>query len=128
MVRSRAGRRCEYCQIHEKDLPFYPFHVEHVIARKHLGTDELDNLCWSCHQCNLAKASNLTGRDFATGRIVRLFNPRLDRWKRHFQWNGPRLEGKTARGRATIFVLNINTDRRLDLRRLLISAGRFPPE
>jgi hypothetical protein len=34
----------------------------------------------------------------------------------------------TACGRATIDVLNINAPYRIDLRELLIIAGRFPPE
>src|SRR5437763_266715 len=68
-VRSRARRRCEYCQLHEDDLPLFPFHVEHIVARKHSGTDSPDNLAWSCHHCNLAKSSNLSGIDPATGRV-----------------------------------------------------------
>ena len=58
LARSRAARRCEYCRLHESDLPLFPFHVEHIIARKHGGTDDPDNLAWSCHHCNLAKSSN----------------------------------------------------------------------
>ncbi len=48
-VRSRAGQRCEYCRLHEDDLPRFPFHVEHIIAKKHGGTDGHQNLAWSCH-------------------------------------------------------------------------------
>jgi hypothetical protein len=33
-VRKRAGRRCEYCQLHEDDDDFFSFHVEHVIAKR----------------------------------------------------------------------------------------------
>jgi hypothetical protein len=36
-VRERAGRRCEYCRLHEEDDDFLAFHVEHVIARQHGG-------------------------------------------------------------------------------------------
>jgi 5-methylcytosine-specific restriction endonuclease McrA len=75
LVRSRAGGRCEYCRLHEADLPLYPFHVEHIVAKKHHGEDDARNLAWSCHECNLAKSSNLSGRDFVSGRIVALFNP-----------------------------------------------------
>ena len=31
-VRDRAGRRCEYCRIHEDDDPFFTFPIDHVIA------------------------------------------------------------------------------------------------
>jgi HNH endonuclease len=127
LVRARAGQRCEYCRLHEHDLPLFAFHIEHILPRKHGGTDDPRTLAWSCHYCNLCKSSNLSGRDSITGRIVVLFNPRRQRWARHFAWDGPRLVGLTACGRATIAVMNINATHRLDLRELLIEAGLFPP-
>ena len=36
------------------------------------------------------------------------------------------LVGKTAIGRTTLYVLNINHVDRVEVRRLLIAAGRFP--
>ncbi len=127
VVRSRAARRCEYCRLHEDDLPLFPFHVEHIIPKKHRGTDDPMNLSWCCHHCNLAKSSNLSGVDPVTGRVTGLFNPRRQRWKRHFEWDGSLLVGRTACGRATIAVLNINAPHRIDLRDLLILVGLFPP-
>lgn len=44
-----------------------------------------------------AKRADIAGVDPMTQRIVPLFHPRKDRWKRHFQWEGPVLRGKTAR-------------------------------
>lgn len=128
LVRARAGQRCEYCRLHENDLPLFSFHVEHIVAKKHRGSDEPDNLAWSCHHCNLAKSSNLSGRDPDTGRVYLLFNPRKQSWTRHFEWDGSRIVGRTAGGRATIEVLNINASLRIDLRALLIMAGHFPPD
>jgi len=52
LVRQRAGRRCEYCRIHEDDEPF-TFHIEHIVPKKHAGRDHPSNLAWSCHSCNL---------------------------------------------------------------------------
>jgi hypothetical protein len=43
-VRERAGRRCEYCRLHEDDADFLSFHVEHVVAKQHGGTDDPDSL------------------------------------------------------------------------------------
>ncbi len=63
LVRARAGQRCEYCRLHEDDLPLFPFHIEHILPKKHGGTDNPKTLGWSCHYCNLAKSSNLSGRD-----------------------------------------------------------------
>src|SRR5271157_6485314 len=54
------------------------------------------------------KGPNIAGVDSLSGRIVRLFHPRKDRWARHFIWNGPVLVGQTRIGRATIAVLEIN--------------------
>jgi hypothetical protein len=127
LVRARAGRRCEYCRLHEVDLPLFSFHIEHILAKKHGGTDTPDNLGWSCHHCNLAKSSNLSGVDPLTGRVVVLYNPRRQRWQRHFHWNRPWLVGRTASARATIAVLNMNAPHRVDLRASLIAAGLFPP-
>lgn len=127
-VRARGQRRCEYCRIHEDDLPAFPFHIEHIVATKHGGTDERDNLAWSCHHCNLAKSSNLSGIDPVSGRLAPLFNPRTQNWVRHFKRQGPKLVGRTSSGRATIVVLNVNSPQRIDLRRLLIMTGQFPPD
>jgi hypothetical protein len=63
-----------------------------------------------------------------TGRVVVLFNPRRQRWSRHFEWEGARLVGLTPCGRATIDVLNINARHRIELRELLILGGVFPPK
>ena len=122
LVRARAGFRCEYCHIHEDDEP-YAFHLEHIVPHKHGGGDDPSNLAWSCQNCNLGKSSNLAGR--VEGKIVALFDPRRQRWSRHFEWRGPRLLGKTKCGKATIRVLNINADDRVSLRQLLIALGEF---
>jgi hypothetical protein len=124
LVQERAGRRCEYCRIHEDDEPF-AFHLEHIIPKKHGGGDDASNLAWSCHSCNLGKGSNLTGR--LRGEIVALFNPRQQKWTRHFRWHGPYLIGTTKCGRATIQVLNMNDDDRVKLRQTLMASGAFPP-
>jgi hypothetical protein len=85
-------------------VPLVRFHVEHIIPRHHGGTDELSNRAYACHRCNLFKGSNAGGIDPASGKLVLLFNPRRQKWKRHFSWDGPRLVGRTAVGRATIAV------------------------
>jgi len=126
-VRQRAGNRCEYYQMSQGDVPHFPFHVEHIIARKHGGKSRFDNLCWSCHLCNLFKSSNLGGIDSVTHKVVRLFHPRRQHWHAHFAWAGPRLIGLTPSGRATIAVLRMNLLHRVRTRRYLIAAGLFPP-
>ena len=116
LVRQRAKHRCEYCQLHQDDSPLAALHIEHIRPIKHGGTDALENLCLACIDCNLHKGTNLTGIDPDTDEITPLFHPRKDNWDEHFGWNGTRIEGSTAVGRATIRVLDLNGDDRLDLR------------
>ena len=86
LARQRAGRRCEYCHIHEDDEP-YAFHLEHIVPKKHGGGDDPSNLAWSCHSCNLGKGANLAG--LVQGKTVTLFHPRRQQWNRHFRWEEP---------------------------------------
>jgi hypothetical protein len=97
------------------------------VAEKHGGKWEIDNLAPSCFYCNSYKGPNLAGIDPATGKVTRLFHPRRDVWDRHFRWRGPELKGRTAIGRATIGVLNINAPAHIAKREALIAEGVFPP-
>jgi hypothetical protein len=126
LVRRRARFRCEYCGLPEIDSPVTPHHVEHIVAQKHHGPTHGSNLALSCHRCNLNKGTDLSGLDPLSGKLTRLFNPRRHRWRRHFQWDGVWLVGKTALGRATVDVLRINESERIRLRESLAELGRFP--
>jgi len=126
-VAKRAGGRCEYCPIPE-ELDDLPFHIDHIIARKHGGKPTLDNLALACFNCSLFKGPNIAGIDPVSNRLTRLFHARRDHWSDHFHWDGPRLVGLTPIGRATIEVLRINLEGRQTHRRLLISAGLFFPD
>jgi len=54
-VRNRAGGRFEYCRLPDFSLEPDNFHVEHIVAIKHGGGDELENIAWACIFCNLYK-------------------------------------------------------------------------
>ncbi len=127
LVRRRAGQRCEYCHLHQDHEPFFRFHIEHIVARQHKGRDSAKNLALACHHCNEHKGPNLAGVDPRTGKVVRLFHPRRQRWDRHFRFLGPRLVGRTPCGRATVAVLGMNLRERVELREQLIAAGLFDP-
>ena len=118
-VRSRAGDRCEYCHIRQNDLPFATFHVEHVVARQHGGSDVFENLAYACQQCNLFKGPNLSSIDPATGEPVWIFNPRRQQWTEHLSAEGSVIVGLTATGRATVRLLQMNTRDRVALREQL---------
>ena len=87
-VRNRAGHRCEYCRIRQVEEPYYRFHIEHVIARQHQGSDDAENLALACHHCNLHKEPNLTGMDPESNTVVPVFHPRRQKWNEHFALQG----------------------------------------
>ena len=115
-VRERAQNACEYCHLHQHDSPLAALHIEHIIPRVHGGSDDLDNLALACIDCNLHKGTNQTGIDAQTGELTELFHPRRQAWEDHFEWQGIYLAGKTATGRTTIRVLNINSEDQVALR------------
>ncbi len=125
-VRVRAGQRCEYCRLQQAHEPDRPFHVERIIAIQHGGSDELENLALACQLCNLLKGPNLSSIDPETGKPERLFHPRKDEWTQHFRLNGARIIGTTALGRTTAWLLEMNSDDRLELRATLIELGEWP--
>lgn len=101
------------------------FHVEHIIARKHGGTDAPENLAWACLYCNLYKGPNLAGLDPDTGELTRLFHPRRDTWEEHFCCENARMAGKTPVGRTTVWLLEMNAPLLLHLRSNLIAEEQW---
>jgi hypothetical protein len=121
-VRSRAQSRCEYCRLPQSAIkPKFP--IDHIIARQHRGLTELSNLALCCGRCNQHKGPNLTGIDPATGKLTRLFNPRLDHWREHFAYHGAVIEGLTEIGRTTVAVLHMNHPYSTAVRSALMEEG-----
>jgi len=116
VVRKRARNKCEYCRIHQADAPFVKHQIEHIIPRQHGGSDRLGNLALACYRCNKFKGPNLSAIDPRTGKVVRLFNPRRQRWQNHFSVRGVLILGRTAVGRATVELLQMNSAKRQGLR------------
>lgn len=116
-VRRRAADCCEYCGLRQDQSPLATLHVEHVIPRKHGGSDRLDNLALACIDCNLRKGPNLAGYDPQSGALTELYHPRRDAWSDHFRWDEELIVGMTATGRTTVVVLDLNSDDRIQLRR-----------
>ena len=54
-VETRAKNRCEYCLLHADDA-YFAHHVDHVIAEKHGGQTNADNLALCCAECINTKA------------------------------------------------------------------------
>lgn len=122
----RAASICEYCQM-PACFDVLPFEIDHIVARKHQGVTSADNLALSCFSCNAYKGPNIAGIDEQTGEVTRLYHPRRDDWAVHFAWSGPVLLGRSAVGRVTIAVLDINEPDRIAVRQSLIEEGVFPP-
>jgi hypothetical protein len=101
------------------------FQQDHIISQKHGGQTALANLAWSCADCNAHKGPDLAGIDPETGKLERLFKPRVDVWEEHFRWDGAELVGKTAVGRVTVKVLQVNLEERVAVRRELMAARLF---
>jgi hypothetical protein len=123
-VRQRAAGRCEYCRLPQAASNI-PFEIDHIIARKHGGRTVPSNLALTCWYCNSFKGSDLTTIDPKTRKITRLFNPRRHKWPWHFRYEGPVLNGRTAIGRATVRMLQINNEDALALRESLMDEGLF---
>lgn len=83
LVWQRAGSRCECCQLSQAYSPL-PHAIDHIVARQHGGPTEPENLALACFFCNSDRGPNISGINPQTGRAVRLFNTRKDRWSRHF--------------------------------------------
>ena len=121
-VIERAENRCEYCRVPQSGYEV-TFHIDHITASQHRQDDDLDNLALCCPKCNRKKGPNLAGIDPDMGSLVPLFHPRRQLWTDHFRWNRPVVVGISPTGRATIAVLDLNSEQRLRLRQALIAEG-----
>jgi len=124
-VRDRARHRCEYCRLPQAAQPHVTFHIEHVLPRKHGGSDDPSNLALACERCNAFKGTDLSGIDPDTGQVERLFDPRTQDWADHFELRGALILGRTSTGRATVAVLGMNEDRRVLLRAEILALGEL---
>lgn len=123
LVRDRAQDRCEYCRLPQSAAQFLRFHVEHIRAQQHVEDDSPENLALACPDCNRHKGPNLVTLDPASGGIVALFNPRTDVWADHFQLEGPIMVGRTRVGEATLRLLRMNSEERVEMRAQLLASG-----
>jgi len=126
-VRQAAGHRCGYCRSHQRYV-LGQLEIEHTIPASAGGSDDEENLWLACRLCNHFKAVQTHGVDPQTGRSAILFNPRKQKWSRHFRWNGALMVGRTACGWATVAALNLNNEIALTVRRNWMDAGWHPPE
>lgn len=128
-VHEAAANRCGFC-LTPQGYAMHVLEIDHIIPRAAGGSDDEGNLWLACRLCNNAKGAKTHGYDSVSRRRVRLFNPRVQKWRRHFYWSGDgvRVIGRTACGRATVIALNLNNEVALVVRQNWVRAGWHPPE
>lgn len=78
-VRQRARHVCEYCGLREADVGG-EFTIDHFQPRSKGGSDEVENLVYSCFWCNQRKLDYWP----ATPTALQLWNPRRSHAHDHF--------------------------------------------
>jgi hypothetical protein len=105
---------------------FISFEIDHIVAQKHGGGNEIENLAYACPHCNQHKGTDMVTFVDDYNDVIRLFNPRIDDWHEHFETTIGEVYSETKIGKATIKLLKINDVDLIILRGLLIELGRYP--
>src|SRR5262249_242846 len=108
-VARTAAHACGYCRTPER-IAGFRLNIDHIIPQAPGAPTAEENLWLACHACNGFKGTRVQGRDPVTGKRVRLWNPRRQKWHDHFRWSndGTQIVGLTPCGRATVVVLQLN--------------------
>jgi hypothetical protein len=127
-VARSAGYCCGYCRT-PQSIAGFRLTIEHIIPEAKGGRTVEANLWLACHACNEFKASRVHARDPGTGKRVRLWNPRRQRWPVHFRWSedGTEILGLTPCGRATVIALRLNRPELVAARSLWVQVEWWPP-
>ena len=127
-VTERAKGYCEYCQTAQAIV--IEMEIDHVLPESAGGETQLSNLCLACISCNTFKHDFLTEIDPITNEQVSLFNPRIQMWIDHFEWNenGTKIVGLSPIGRATVERLQMNREIVINARHRWVQAGWHPPK
>ena len=122
---ARASERCEYC-LYPQHTSLLLFEIEHIIAEKHGGTTTAANLALACPYCNRYKGTGLGSLDPETQRLIPFYHPRRQSWDDHFYLDGAIIMPRTAEGRVTVAILQVNHPDRLQERMHLLAVGLYP--
>ena len=128
-VSTAARHRCGYCLTSEH-IVGAPMEIDHIVPESLGGRTDEDNLWLACPRCNEHKADRVTALDPDSGLVVRLFDPRHERWNEHFTWTdeGDHVVGRSPTGRATVVALQLNRPELVRARRRWVAVGWHPPE
>jgi HNH endonuclease len=128
-IQTQAKNRCGYC-LSSQAYIMGILEIDHFTPRSKGGTDDEENLWLACSLCNVFKGSQTHATDPLTRRHIRLFNPRRQKWSRHFAWStdGTQIIGHTACGRATVVALRLNNPIGVNVRAAWVAVGWHPPQ
>lgn len=128
-VGERAYHACEYC-FTPADHSSTPFELDHIEPSSKGGTSDVENLALACRGCNNYKQARTEALDPSSRILATLYNPRRDKWNKHFRWTTDFLTivGISPIGRATVAALRLNRVGVVNLRRVLQMLGKHPPE
>jgi hypothetical protein len=129
LIRREAKNRCGYC-LNPQELMPYKLEIEHIFPKALGGKTIEENLWLACRECNAHKSKKIKAIDNLTGKTVKLFNPRKQIWREHFEFNQDFSEiiGKTPCGRATVKSLQINNFYQITARLAWTETNKFPPK
>ncbi|MBX7170601.1 MAG: HNH endonuclease [Pyrinomonadaceae bacterium] len=128
-IRQKAKNRCGYCLNPQELMPF-KLEVEHIYPKALGGETVEENLWLACRECNGHKSKKVKATDSLSGKTFKLFNPRTQIWKEHFEFSQDKTEiiGKTPCGRATVDALQMNNIYQTTARLAWVETGKFPPK
>ncbi len=119
-VRQRASFACEFCGVEEADAGG-ELTIDHFQPRSQGGSDDLENLVYSCTCCNQFKVDYWP----SSSSDPRLWNPRLESATRHFSENDNGvLEAVSDVGSFTVQRLRLNRPALITHRQRKREAGK----
>jgi HNH endonuclease len=127
-IRESDGDRCCYCLTTELNSGSRMV-FDHIYPRAKGGETSFENVCLACRACNEYKSDTIEALDSMTDLLTPLFNPRCQSWQDHFDWiqNDTEIQGKTAVGRVTVAILQMNHGAIVATRQRWVAVGWHPP-
>jgi hypothetical protein len=104
--------------------------LDHIIPVNRGGATIAENLASACHGCNNHKQNKVEGFDSLSMEVALLYHPRQMLWNEHFAWSqdSTLMIGLTPTGRVTLVLLRLNREGVVNLRQVLKSAAKHPPD
>lgn len=98
---------CAYCNIAETEAQGVGFQIDHFVPQVHGGTNDYDNLMWSCQICNRAKSA-IWPNDEERDAGFRYIRPDLENPIDHYALSESWLISTSTPGEFTVEVLFLN--------------------